>query len=87
MSGLLILNAEGQRLISEGSYLLKVPLKFQIPISGGGGGSQPTFDAKSKNAKILNSHFWGGGGRAHGQLLMLSPEMLKSKIPISGVGG
>ena len=38
----------------------------------------PTFDAESKNPKITNSHFqqeWGGVG---GQLLMLSPEVLKS---------
>ena len=55
---------------------------------GRGKGWQPTFDAKSRNAKIPNSHFWGGGGWDVGsQLLMLSPEMLKSQIPISGVGG
>ena len=28
---------------------------------GGGGGWQPTFDAKSKNAKVQYSHFHGGG--------------------------
>ena len=37
-------------------------LKSQIPMGGGrGGGSNPTFDAESRNAKIPNSH-WGEGG-------------------------
>ena len=53
--------------------------------SEGGGGWWLTFDAGSRNAKIQNSEFckWGGGGgEFDGQLLMLSPEVLKSKIPI-----
>ena len=70
VTGYEALTAEGQRLVSEGSYLLKGPLstesrnvKFQIPIFTGE---------------------WVGS-----QLLMLSSEMLKSKIPIfaGGVGG
>ena len=53
------------------------------------GSWQPTFDAESRNAKIQISIFTGGRGRGQGagdQLLILSPEMLKSKIPIF-VGG
>ena len=46
----------------------------------------PTFDAEFKNAKILNSHLLGGGA-VGGQLLMPSPELLKTKIPIYGGGG
>ena len=57
---------------------------------GGGGGSDdqlPTFDAESKSAK--NQIFlWGGGGEGGGegpvtnfQLLMLSPNLLKSYVP------
>ena len=41
-------------------------LKSQFPFLGGGGGGgvahQPTFDAKSKNAKIPISILGGGGG-------------------------
>ena len=75
-------------------------LKSKIPISvggGGGGGSwwnqSPTFDAESKFAILLNSHVWwwnGMGGWGIGgtnfQILMLSPNLLKSKIPMSGGG-
>ena len=78
------------------NFLMLSPemLKSQIPISwvGGwwGGGLQSTFDTESRNAKVQNSHFWGGwvggcGGNG-GQLLMLSPEMLKSQILTSGMG-
>ena len=44
----------------------------------------PTFYAESKNPKIPNSHFHRCGEREGiaGQLLMLSPKMLKSKIHI-----
>ena len=68
-------------------------LKSRIPISWGGGGGGggvahlPTFDAESKNPKIQNSHFQGGGGGLLTcQLLMLSPKILKSRIPISRGG-
>ena len=65
---------------------------------GGGvvGGNQfPTFDAEFKFAKIQNSHvddgwvFGGGGGlvETNFQLLMLSSNLLKSKIPMWGGGG
>ena len=39
-------------------------LKFQIHNFEGGGGRGwwPTFNAKSRNAKIPNSHCWGGVG-------------------------
>ena len=64
-------------------------LKSKIPILrvGGGGGSWK-FDAEFKFAKIQNSHLEGGlvgGGGTHG-ILMLSPNLLKSKIPILRVG-
>ena len=56
---------------------------------GGWGGWQSTFDAESSIDKIQITIFAGEGGG--GQLLMQSPEMLKSKIPIfaswGGVGG
>ena len=53
----------------------------------GAGDELPTFDAKSKSAKIPKSLYSGGGGVATNfQLLMLSPEMLKSQCPISGGG-
>ena len=48
-------------------------------------GQLPTFDAESKSAKISKSlYVWGGGGgggsvTANFQLLMLSPNLLKSQ--------
>ena len=68
-------------------------LKFKIPMSGGGGGHGnqfQTFDAEFKFSKIQNSYVqWGGGGfvETSFQLLMLSSNFLKSKIPMSGGGG
>ena len=65
-------------------------------MSGGGGevrGNQfLTFDAEFKFAKIQNSYVrLGGGGRAfvetNFQILMLSSNLLKSKIPMSGGRG
>ena len=50
----------------------------------------PTFDAESKSAKIPNSLYGGGGGEGalgglgvefNVQLLMQSPNLLKSQIP------
>ena len=64
-------------------------LKPQIHIFTGvwGGGWWPTSDAESKNVKIPNSHFHRcGKGRVGSQLLMLSPEMLNSKIHIFAGG-
>ena len=63
--------------------------KSQIPINWGVGGWvgwQPTFDAESRNAKIPNSNLGRGvEGRVVGdQLLMLSPEILTSQIPMVG---
>ena len=52
-----------------------------------------TFDAEFKFAQIQISYFQGGGGErglvagTNFQLLMLSSNLLKSKIPISGGGG
>ena len=59
----------------------------KFPFRGGGVAHQPTFDAKSKNAKIQISIFFWGGGLLTSQLLMPSPKMLKSKFPFSGGGG
>ena len=53
-----------------------------------GGGSWKV-DAEFKFAKIQKSHVeggWMGGWGAHGKL-MLSSNLLKSKIHILGVGG
>ena len=57
-----------------------------------GGFLGPTFDAESKSAKIPNSLYGGGGGGGGGsgvqlQLLMLSPNLLKSQIPYMVGGG
>ena len=69
-------------------------LKSQSPfmVVGGGGvcdGQLPTFDAESKSAKIPKSLYGGGGGcvMANFQLLMLSPNLLKSKNPFTVGGG
>ena len=73
-------------------------LKSKIPmlrVGGGGGacGNQfPTFDPEFKFPKIQNSHVeggWVGGGvmETNFQLLMLSTNLLKSKIPMLRVGG
>ena len=64
-------------------------------VGGGVGGNQfPTFDAEFKFAKIQNPHIqgrWVGGGWGVGgtnfQLLMLSSNLLKSKISMFRVGG
>ena len=52
------------------------------------GGASWKFYAEFKFAKIQNSHVKGGwwGGGAHG-ILMLSSNLLKSKIPMLRVGG
>ena len=51
-----------------------------------GGGGFTEFDVEFRFAKIQNSHLWGGGGCSWN--LMLSSDLLKSKIPIcGGVGG
>ena len=73
-------------------------LKSQSPITvgaGGGGGRAgynqfPTSDAESKSAKILKSHYSGGGGgvvMTNFQLLIRSPNLLKSQSSIMVVGG
>ena len=72
--------------------LLMLNSNLPFPKSRGEGRSWwnplSTFDAEFKFAKILNSYFRGGGvGRNNFQLLMLSSNLLKSKIPISGKGG
>ena len=63
-------------------------LKFKIPMARGGGwwNQLSTFDAEFKFAKIENSYVGKGVGGTSFQLLMLSSNLLKSKIPISGGG-
>ena len=69
-------------------------LKSKKSLYGGGGGGVrdgqlPTFDAESKSTKIPKSLYGGGGGGsmlANFQLLMLSPNLLKSQSPFT-VGG
>ena len=53
-------------------------------VCGGGGGGLAEFDVEFKFAKIQNSHLWGVGVSWN---LMLSSNLLKSKIPICGRGG
>ena len=65
-------------------------LKFK-DIWGGGvvhDGQLPTFDAESKSAKIPKSSRGGGGCMTTNfQLLMLSPNLLKSQSLVGGWGG
>ena len=58
-------------------------LKMVRAFTNCGGGAFAEFDVKFKFAKIQNSNLWGGGGGGGGsQNLMLSSNLLKSKIPI-----
>ena len=59
----------------------------KIPNShlGGVGRGFMEFDAEFKFSKIQNSHFWVGWGGL--QNLMLSSNLLKTKISICGGGG
>ena len=50
------------------------------------------FGSELKFAKIQNSHLWGGGAGRVGwgegsQNLVLSSNLVKTKIPICGSGG
>ena len=76
--------------------LLKSKSPYVRMGSGGTHDSQlPTFDAESKSAKIPKSLYSGGGGgggrgrcmMANFQLLMLSPNLLKSQSPFTVGGG
>ena len=82
---------------SKWSRALPIP-KFKdtfIPMSGEEGRGlgrcrQTFFDPESKSDKILNSLCLGGGGgegRSTFQLLILSPNLLKSQNSLSLVGG
>ena len=83
----------GRGRVHDGQLLMLSPnlLRSQIPymVGGGGGLWQPTFDAESKSAKIPNSLYGGWGGRVvhDSQLLMLSPNLLRSQIPYMVGGG
>ena len=73
-----------------GSWKFDAEFKFakiqNSHVEGEGGGSWK-FDAEFKFAQIQNSHVESGRGRvAHGNL-MLSSNLLKSKIPMLRVGG
>ena len=74
--------ARGILMLSSNLLQSKIPM-LRV---GGVGGSLWNFDAESKFAKIQNSHVEGGGGGAHG-ILMLSSNLLKSEIPMLRVGG
>ena len=78
----------GSQLLMLGPNLQKIPNSY---VQGGwkGGGLEANFDAKSKFATVPNSHVqggWAGGGEVGGHFLMLSPNLLKSQIPMSRVG-
>ena len=82
------------QLLMLSSNLLKpkIPMSSGWGVGGGGWWNQlSTFDAEFKFAKIQNSYVqWEGGvwvGGTNFQLLMLSSNLLKSKIPMSGGGG
>ena len=62
----------------------KIPICVCVCVCGGG---FKEFDAEFKFAKIQNSHLgvWGRGRGSRN--LMLSSNLLKSKIPICGGGG
>ena len=92
----------GEELMETNFQLLMLSsnlLKSKIPMSSGkmGGWGRvmetkfPTFDPEFKFAKIQNSHVEGGWGEGlmetNFQLLMLSSNLLKSKIPMLRVGG
>ena len=63
-------------------------LKSKISMLRVGGGQLTEFDAEFKFAKIQNSHVEGGWESGGGsQNLMLSSNLLKSKIPMLRVGG
>ena len=59
--------------------------KIQISYVEVGRGGLAEFDAEFKFAKIQNSYVWWGGGAS--RKLMLSSNLLKSKIPMSGGAG
>ena len=60
--------------------------KIQNSYVEGGGGSTE-FDAEFKFAKIQNSYVEGGGGGGFPRNLMLSSNLLKSKVSMLRVGG
>ena len=66
------------------SNLLKSKISICVCVCLGGGFAE--FDVEFRFAKIQNSHLWGGGGGCSWNL-MLSSDLLKSKIPICVGGG
>ena len=73
----------GSRNLMLSSNLLKSKIPIYEGVGGGGwGGGVVEFEIEFKFAKIQNSNFWGGGRGSWN--LMLSSNLLKSKIPICG---
>ena len=75
------LTAEGQRLVSEGSHILKCPLKSQIPILGGRGGAHGNLMRSSNLLKSKIPMLMGRG------LMEFDAEFKFAKIQNSHVEG
>ena len=73
-----------QNLVVHPKCTLGGSTKFHPFISSGGGGVFAEFDAEFKFAKIQNSYVEGGWGGLWN--LILSSNLLKSKIPMLRVG-
>ena len=58
-----------------------------LRVGGWVGGGFTEFDVEFKFAKIQNSYVEGGWGDGGSRNLMLSSNLLKSKIPMLWVGG
>ena len=78
---------ERQRLVSEGTNLLKT----QILITGGGGGGRgvmgTNFQLLMPSPNIIKSQSLIAGVWEENKLLMPSPNLLKSPIPITPIVG
>ena len=79
------------QLLMPSPNLLKTQIPHMVVMRGGAGEQHPTFDVESKTAKNTNSLYSRGGGGELGpnfQLLMPSPNLLKTQIPYTvRVGG
>ena len=89
-----ILTVEGQRLVSEGSYLLKDPLKSKILMSIDGGGgegglAETNFQLLMLSPNLLKSQIpmsgEGGGEVGGNQFPTFDAESKFAKIPNSHV--
>ena len=80
------------QLLMMSPKLPKIPILYVCQREGEAkrGGDVPTFDAQSQTTKTPNSLcpvWWGGGLGPMSELLMMSPNLLKSKNPYIGGGG